>query len=180
MTRRPSPTDKCGLSSGKLCLLPDKEEPEGSCTDSTPKAPQQKQSQGCNNRGGANSHLPCPLPPQPAVGWEPGRGKAHTLEAMMKRQDSGFREARVLAMWVPSMLETNQTRGPPEEYGLRASVTMRGPCGETRHRKTRFQGPQEVGTAMTLRWRNQGPGWDPSPHPKGVLSSPDQSRRCQC
>lgn len=48
----------------------------------------------------------------------------------MKRQDSGFSEARVLAMWVPSMLETNQTRGPPEEYGLRASVTMRGPRSE--------------------------------------------------
>lgn len=49
----------------------------------------------------------------------------------MNSEDSGFRAARVLAMWVPSMLETNQTRGPPEEYGLRASVTMKGPCRET-------------------------------------------------
>lgn len=36
------------------------------------------------------------------------------------------------------MLETNQTRGPSAEYGLRASVTMRGPCGEMERQKTRF------------------------------------------
>lgn len=75
---------------------------------------------------------PCPHPNTHRAG-EPAGSEAGTLEAMMNREDSGFRAARVLAMWVPSMLETNQTRGPPEEYGLRASVTMRGPCGEMWH-----------------------------------------------
>lgn len=50
-----------------------------------------------------------------------------TLEAMMKSVVSALSWARVLARWVPSMLETNQTFGPPAEYGFRASVTIRGP-----------------------------------------------------
>ena len=86
----------------------------------------------------------------------------------MNREDSGFRAARVLAMWVPSMLETNQTRGPPEEYGLRASVTMRGPCGEMQHQKTRLRAYRS-GESQVSPWKNQDSGWDPSPHPKGVL-----------
>lgn len=52
----------------------------------------------------------------------------------MKSVVSGLSSARVLAMWVPSMLDTNQTRGPPLEYGFRASVTIRGPWIEA----TRF------------------------------------------
>lgn len=51
-----------------------------------------------------------------------------TLDAMMKRVVSAFSCASVLAMCVPSMFDTNQTRGPPFEYGFRASVTIRGPC----------------------------------------------------
>lgn len=47
---------------------------------------------------------------------------------MMKRVDSAFRCSRVLAIWVPSIFDTNHTRGPPFEYGFRASVTIRGPC----------------------------------------------------
>lgn len=50
-----------------------------------------------------------------------------TLDAIMKRVVSALSWARVLAMCVPSMLETNHTLGPPLEYGFRASVTMRGP-----------------------------------------------------
>lgn len=50
-----------------------------------------------------------------------------TLDAMMKRVVSALSCARVLAMWVPSMLDTNHTRGPPLEYGFRASVTIKGP-----------------------------------------------------
>ena len=33
------------------------------------------------------------------------------LEAMMNRENSGFRAARVLEMWVPLMLETNPDPG---------------------------------------------------------------------
>lgn len=51
-----------------------------------------------------------------------------TLDAMMKRVVSALSCASVLAMCVPSMFDTNQTRGPPFEYGFRASVTIRGPC----------------------------------------------------
>lgn len=49
------------------------------------------------------------------------------LEAMMNREDSGFRAARVLEMWVPSMLETNQTRGPPERVRLKGFSHHEGP-----------------------------------------------------
>lgn len=45
----------------------------------------------------------------------------------MKRVVSAFSCASVLAMCVPSMFDTNHTRGPPFEYGFRASVTIRGP-----------------------------------------------------
>lgn len=92
----------------------------------------------------------------------------------MNREDSGFRLARVLAMWVPSMLETNQTRGPPEEYGLRASVTMRGPYEETWHQKTRSKAHE--------RWGQPGPSagetkaLDGTPHSIPRPSSPHQVR----
>lgn len=50
-----------------------------------------------------------------------------TLDAIIKSVVSGFSWAKVLAICVPSMLETNQTFGPPLEYGFRASVTISGP-----------------------------------------------------
>lgn len=53
--------------------------------------------------------------------------KSATFEAMMKRVVSALRCARVLAMCVPSILDTNHTCGPPFEYGFRDSVTIRGP-----------------------------------------------------
>ena len=93
----------------------------------------------------------------------------------MNRDDSGFRVASVLAMWVPSMLETNQTRGPSAEYGLRASVTMRGPCGEgdeasgnkipepTRGKDS----PQEARTARGHPWRNKALDGLPPPPRQG-------------
>ena len=43
------------------------------------------------------------------------QGKLGTLDAMMNRVVSALSWARVLAMCVPSMLDTNQTRGPPLE-----------------------------------------------------------------
>lgn len=50
-----------------------------------------------------------------------------TLDAIIKSVVSAFSCAKVLAMCVPSMLDTNQTFGPPLEYGFRASVTISGP-----------------------------------------------------
>lgn len=50
----------------------------------------------------------------------------------MNRVVSASSCASVLAMCVPSMFDTNQTRGPPCEYGFRASVTIRGPCSGNR------------------------------------------------
>lgn len=63
-----------------------------------------------------------------------------TFEAMMKRVVSALSWARVLAMCVPSILETNHTLGPPLEYGFRASVTIRGPwrTNQNKHYSTLY------------------------------------------
>ena len=162
-------TDQFRLSSGKPFLPPDKEQSEGSCAHPIHKARLIQSSwEGPASRAVAK-HPPPPHPSTHRAGSQAGY-EGRTLEAMMNKEDSGFRAASVLATWVPSMLETNQTRGPSEEYGLRASVTMRGPCGKTQHQKTRFQGPREVRTARSHLRRNQGPGWDPSsPIPRQPL-----------
>lgn len=94
----------------------------------------------------------------------------------MNRDDSGFRVASVLAMWVPSMLETNQTRGPSAEYGLRASVTMRGPCGEGDEASgNKIPEPTRGKDSQGPSMEKQGSGW-PAPAPAPRQPSPYQVR----
>ena len=50
-----------------------------------------------------------------------------TFEATIKRLVSGLIISRVLARCVPSILETQCTRGPVLPQGFSASVTMQGP-----------------------------------------------------
>ncbi len=64
----------------------------------------------------------------------------NVLDAITKSVVSGLHFFKTSAMWVPSMLDTKCTLGPTWK-GLRASVTMSGPCLE-----------YKIGLIVISRW----------------------------